>query len=389
MKSPGTVVLAVALASACCLGTGWISLARAGYIENVSWGFDVYLQQGAIEGNSNVNGAGIDGPYGEFVRSIAPGSPLAHVTQYPDHIRFEADDCAVGVMGDADICADIYFKEGLPSKVKVLRGPAAGDQSTTWRYIYDFSVDGKLIVPRWQAHYGEIIGMRLGQPLIALAAAERPSTLPQSQAWRVNTGTPHGSTANIDLNISADSYLDSVTLDLGEGGSANLAQPFPATITHSYTLSPGENARSFRLTASAQNSALKAYAVECFSVLRQPDVALLINGSSVFGGDTVQVEPGRLLQLSLADSLGYIEQASFSIGGKLDQAGAGLSYSGILFGDSDLGQTYPLTVGVSNTGAGTNSDSMTVNLSVVPEPGTLGLLGLAACCLVRKLRPAG
>lgn len=389
MKSPGTVVLAVALASACYLGTGWTSLARAGYIDYVSFEFNVYLQQGAIEGNSSVNGAGIDGPYGEFVRSIAPGSPLAHVTQYPDHIRFEADDCAVGVMGDADICADIYFKEGLPSKVKVVRGHAAGDQSTTWRYIYDFRVDGKLIVPRWQTHYGEIIGMHLGQPLITLAAAERPSTLPQSQAWLVNTGTPHGSTANIDLNISADPYLDSVTLDLGEGGSADLAQPLPATITHSYTLSPGENARSFRLTASAQNSALKAYAVECFSVLRQPDVALLINGSSVVGGDTVEVEAGHPVLLSLEESLGYIESATFWISGKLNRTGSGLSYDTLLFGESDIGQTYPLTMTVSNTGAGTNSDSMTVNLSVVPEPGTLGLLGLAACCLLRKLRPAG
>jgi len=50
MKSPSTVVLAVALASACCLGTGWTSFARAGYIDNVSLGFNVWLQQGAIEG---------------------------------------------------------------------------------------------------------------------------------------------------------------------------------------------------------------------------------------------------------------------------------------------------------------------------------------------------
>jgi hypothetical protein len=125
------------------------------------------------------------------------------------------------------------------------------------------------------------------------------------------------------------------------------------------------------------------------TVLRQPDVALRIDGQTVLDGATVEVEAGRLLQLSLANSLGYIEQASFAIGGKLDQAGAGLSYSGILFGDSDLGQTYPLTAGVSNTGAGINADSMTVNLSVVPEPATLGLLGFAAFGLLGRLRRQG
>jgi hypothetical protein len=91
----------------------------------------------------------------------------------------------------------------------------------------------------------------------------------------------------------------------------------------------------------------------------------------------------------MADSQGYIESATFWISGKLNRTGTGLSYDALLFGESDIGETFPLTVTVSNTGAGVNSDSMTVNLSVVPEPASLGLLGLAACCLVRKLRPAG
>jgi len=377
MKSPGTVVLAVALASACCLGTGWTSLARAGYIDYVSWGFDVYLQKGAIEGNGNVNGAGINGPYGEFVRSIAPGSPLAHVTQYPDHIRFEADDCAVGVMGDADICADIYFKEGLPSKVKVVRASGAGTHSAMWRYIYDFKVDGKLAVPRWQTHYGETIDL---PPLIFL---RRPSTVPQWQTWRVNT---QGNTANVDLTISVDLSFDSVTLDFGDGEIANFARPFPATLTHSYTLPPGTNKSRFNLTALACNPDFTANDEESVTVLRGPDAVLRIDGSSVFGGDTMQVEAGHLVLLSLADSQGYIESATFSISGKLDSRG---QYAAVLFGEWDIGQTYPLTVTVSNTGMGVNSDSMTVNLLVVPEPGSLGLLGLAACCLVRKLRPAG
>ena len=103
----------------------------------------------------------------------------------------------------------------------------------------------------------------------------------------------------------------------------------------------------------------------------------------------MQVEAGHLVLLSLADSQGYIESATFWISGKLDRRGHDLRYAVVLLGESDIGETFPLTVTVSNTGMGVNSDSMTVNLSVVPEPASLGLLGLAACCLVRKLRPAG
>jgi len=45
---------------------------------------------------------------------------------------------------------------------------------------------------------------------------------------------------------------------------------------------------------------------------------------------------------------------------------------------------FSLSGRLADTGTGVNSDFMTVNLLVVPEPGTLGLLGLAACCLLRN-----
>jgi len=388
MKSPGTVVLAVALASACCLGTGWISLARAGYIENVSWGFDVYLQQGAIEGNCNLNGAGINGPYGALVRSISLGSPLVRTTQYADHVRFMADDCTYDIMGDADICADIYFTDGLPTKFTVISATGAGTQSAIWRYIYDFKVAGKVIVTRWQTHYGEMMNIRWPRTLITLALQ---SALPDWKPWRVNTGAPQGSTANLDFIINPDPSwsFDNATVCFGDGANANVAMPLPATVTHCYTLSPGENARTFSVTASAWNPDVTANTGESVTVLRRPDMALGVNGSSVFGGDIVRVEAGQPVLISLADSQGYIEKVSFSISGKLNQDGASLTYSGILFGDSDVGQTYPLRLYVSNTGTGVNYDVMTVNLLVVPGAGTQGLLGLAACCLLRKLRPAG
>ena len=346
---------------------------HAGYINYnyVPIEFDVYLQQGAVEG-MNVNGAGIDGPYGQFVRSIAPGNPLAHITEYSDHIHFEADDCAVGIMGDADICADIYFVDDLPTKVTVVRGAAAlaGDQSVTWRYIYDFHVDGKCVVPRWQTHYDETIDL---PPLIVL---RRPSTVPQ----RVNT---QGNTANIDLIIRTSQSLDIMAVVFGDGEIANFARPFPTTLTHSYTLRPGENTHTFNLTALACNPDFTADDEESVTVLRGPDVALSIDGSSVFGGDTVEVEADRLVLLSRAGSQGYIESGTFWISGKLDSKA---QYAAVLFGEWDIGQTYPLTVTVSNTGGGVNCDSMTVNLLVVPEPATLGLVALAAWCLIRRQR---
>jgi len=350
---------------------------RAGYINYVPMEFDVYLQQGAIEGNTSVNGAGIAGPYGEFVRSIPLGSPLARVTEYPDHIRFEADDVAHGDMGDADIAADIYFMDGLPTKVTVVQGSGAGSQSATWRYIYDFKVDGKLVVSRWQTHYGETVYL---PPMIVL---RRPSTVPQWGTWAVNT---QGSAANVDLTIHASPSLDTMALVFGDGEISNFARPFPATLTHSYTLPPGENVGYFNLTALACNPDLAANDEESVTVLRGPDAALRIDGSSVFGGDTIQVEAGHLVLLSLADSQGYIESATFWISGKLDSRGHDLRYAAVLFGEWDIGQTYPLTVTVSNTGLGVNSDSMTVDLLVVPEPATLGLLAVAACCLVRRRR---
>ena len=86
------------------------------------------------------------------------------------------------------------------------------------------------------------------------------------------------------------------------------------------------------------------------------------------------------LSLSLLQSAGFIEQASFSIPGRLDVTGADLTYSGEAFSLADIGQMFSLTAAISNSGLGTNFDTMTLNLMVVPEPATISLIMLWGAC---------
>ena len=118
--------------------------------------FDVYLQQGAIEGNVAISGAGVNGPYGDFVRTIPlePG-PLVQATDLGDHVRYMLDDCPIGLMGDADICIDLYWQDGRPTMATCIRAAGAATQSAMGMYIFDFTFDGELLVSRWQTHYGE------------------------------------------------------------------------------------------------------------------------------------------------------------------------------------------------------------------------------------------
>jgi len=378
MRTPVLAGLVAFLLTVCVLSLVLAApvLAAPTLSEDCCFQFDVYLQQGASE-YSGVRGAGVDGPYGAYVRSITIGSPLVRLspTSPPSSlIHLVADDSPYGVIGDADISADITFSGGVPIRVVPVHGAGAETDSVKWRYIFDFTMNGQVIVSRWQTHYGETFDLPWIGPLFSATAA----------APRVNTPTPTATKATVDFTLTHVHSVggESATFDFGNGIPTALALPLPATVSHEYTLSPSMKSWTYTAIASMTNGLGGAGSQITVTILRQPDVALTIDGQTVIDGATVEVEPGRLLQLSLANSLGYIEQRSFSIGG-------GLSYSGILFGDSDLGQTYPLTVGVSNTGAGINADSMTVNLSVVPEPASLGLLGLAACGLLGRRRRTG
>jgi prepilin-type processing-associated H-X9-DG protein/prepilin-type N-terminal cleavage/methylation domain-containing protein len=149
--------------------------------DDYAFEFDVFLQQGAIEGAIGSKGAGWNGPYGDFIRSISLGSPLVNkISKGNGVFHFEADDCNIGATGDGDIKTDITFTNNRPTSVYV-DGSGSGPHSDSAnnRYIYDFKICGKVLVKRWQTHYGETITV---------------GSVVESESWRVGgvQGTDDG-----------------------------------------------------------------------------------------------------------------------------------------------------------------------------------------------------
>ena len=123
-------------------------------------------------------------------------------------------------------------------------------------------------------------------------------------------------------------------------------------------------------------------------MLSQPDIALSVNGQSVFDGETIEIDIINypVLDLSLLESLGYIEATSFFIPGRLDWSDSNLVLGTSIFDEFDIGQVFSLEASISNTGFGINSDYLAVNLSVIPEPSTAMLLGVSGCFVCRRRR---
>jgi prepilin-type processing-associated H-X9-DG protein/prepilin-type N-terminal cleavage/methylation domain-containing protein len=126
--------------------------------------FDIWTQQGAGDhpGERNPNGPiSADTPYGVFLRSISLGSPLVKKTTKETTsdgvvMHFETGDSAEGNYGDSDIAADIRFLSNRPVEVTPIKTDAYDNtESGKWRYIYDFKICGKILVKRWQLHFGE------------------------------------------------------------------------------------------------------------------------------------------------------------------------------------------------------------------------------------------
>lgn len=207
---------------------------------------------------------------------------------------------------------------------------------------------------------------------------------------RINSNTPGGSSANISLTLNnATGFADALTswsMNWGDGA----IEPSPTFNSHSHTYSIASgNSQTWTSTFSGTNQAATVFDTDTVTILRQPDIALLVNDMFVIDGQTVAIDifDNPTLDLSLLYSKGYLEGASFQIDGKLNQTGSDLAsflYLGNLFDESDVGLTYSLTAGVYNTGLGVNSDWLSVNLSVVPEPATLFLLGLGGMFLRTK-----
>ena len=182
--------------------------------------FDVYLQMGAIEGNTGVNGAGWNKPYGSFIRSISLGSPLVNKSQKDGGVmRFEADDCAIGISGDADITADIKFDQNRPVSVTPVHGTGAETQSVKGRYVYDFKICGKVLVEGWQKYYGQTFQIK--------------SVLSPDESWRAGgmQGTDEGVADSWvaplmgDYGLSRGSYETPAKFQNSDGSQAAANQP--------------------------------------------------------------------------------------------------------------------------------------------------------------------
>ena len=98
-----------------------------------------------------------------------------------------------------------------------------------------------------------------------------------------------------------------------------------------------------------------------------------------FDGITVTPETKYYLVFSSDDSAGSL------VGTSTQQYGADTGFSYVNIDDED---TNPLFGGneAGDTGAGGNEHRYTATVTAVPEPGTLGLLGAGALCLLRRRR---
>ncbi len=210
---------------------------------------------------------------------------------------------------------------------------------------------------------------------------------------RINSSIPDGSQANIGLTFfSQCDYADALTswsVDWGDG----IIESNPTlgvSSNHSYSIvNSNDRSQTWNAVFSGNNQAGTDSKTANVTVLRQPVANLLVNGESLVDGETIEIDifTNATLDLSFLDSAGYLEGASFEIDGLLNQTGVGLwnfTYSGNLFDESDIGQVYPLTGSVYNTGLGINSDLLSVNLSIVPEPATLLMLGLGGLVLRKR-----
>lgn len=209
---------------------------------------------------------------------------------------------------------------------------------------------------------------------------------------RINSDAPNGSSTSVSLTLNNHTeYADELTswsMDWGDG----LVQQNPAlnsSYGHSYSIgNPSDTSQTWNAVLSGTNQAGTDLETVPVTVLRQPAAFLEVNGNSVLDGETIEVDifNDPILDLSLLNSLGYTEGASLVIDGLLDQAGMGIgnfTYSGNLFDESNLGQTYSLTVGVYNTGLGVNSNYLNIDLSIVPEP-TTALFTCLGALMIRK-----
>ena len=111
---------------------------------------------------------------------------------------------------------------------------------------------------------------------------------------RMNTDSRGGAGGTVSLGLNSLSYADDPTawsVDLGDGTVEN-NPGLNSTRTHAFSLAGGDS-QSWTATFSGSNQAGSASDAASITLLRQPEIALAVNGALVENGGTILLDVAK------------------------------------------------------------------------------------------------
>jgi len=139
-------------------GSGGSSSGGSEHTE-VSMEFDIYWQQGYKPSQPDyMPNTGIRGPLAYTIP--LESHPWVRRTTVGNSILYEVDDeGSTGGAGNPitydDIKFQVYYEDGQPVRYQILKASCTG--SPYQKYIYDFKINGKVVVSEWVQHIGETL----------------------------------------------------------------------------------------------------------------------------------------------------------------------------------------------------------------------------------------